>query len=150
MKLIQVIITCAVIFIVTAAPANAELIFNDRTEDTQEIVDEYGCAGENLDATFFVHEKLTFNKRGGYSYHYNIDGIMVGQETSREWIWREVFNDTVAIANSDTFRGTLQHRIAIIGKGQQLDFWLKFKLHLVVNSGQVVSSFNSFEVVCTE
>jgi len=128
--------------------AKAELIFHDRTEYEMEIEDTYGCAGEHLDAIFLVHEKLS-TTRSGFAYHYNIDGIIVGQDTNREWIWKEVLNDTVAINTSETFRGTRQYRIAVIGKGQQADFWLKAKLHLVVNSGQVVSYFNSVELVCT-
>jgi len=132
-----------------ATSATAALVFNDWTELTQEVTDNYGCAGEDLDATFLIHEKLSLTPTG-YSYHYNIDGVMVGQETDREWIWREVWNDTVAIATDETFRGTFQHRIAVIGRGRQADFWLKYKLHLVVNSGQVISNFESLEVVCTD
>ena len=132
-----------------ATSATAALVFNDWTELTQEVTDNYGYAGEDLDATFLIHEKLSLTPTG-YSYHYNIDGVFVGQETSREWIWREVWNDTVAIATDETFRGTFQHRIAVIGRGRQGDFWLKYKLHLVVNSGQVISNFDSLELVCTD
>lgn len=132
-----------------ATSATAGLVYNDWTELTQEVSDTYGCAGEDTDATFLIHEKLSLTPTG-YSYHYNIDGVLVGQDTGREWIWREALNDTVAIATGETFRGTFQYRVAVIGRGRQEDFWLKYKRHLVINGGQVTSSFESLEVVCPD
>jgi len=140
--------SCILVSLLIPISAKAELIFNDRTALTMVVEDAHGCAGEDVDATFLLHELLSTTRKG-FTYHYNIDGVFVGQDTGREWIWKEVFSDTVPINTSGTFRGTRQHRIAVIGKGQQADFWLKYRLHLVVNSGQVASYFDSLEIVCT-
>ena len=99
MKLIQVIITCAVIFIVTAAPANAEVIVQDWSPFEFIVTDDSDCAGEDGLAQGMVHTTVATMPQGGFSVHLNARGTWTGLETGNEAKWLDNINDVLPIPN---------------------------------------------------
>ena len=80
MKLIQVIITCAAIFIVTTAPAKAEIIDQLWVPFEFPVTDDFGCAGEDGLAQDMVHVTVVTIQggHGGLSYQDQSAGDILG------------------------------------------------------------------------
>ena len=147
MKLIQVIITCAVIFIVTAAPANAEVIVQDWSPFEFIVTDDSDCAGEDGLAQGMVHTTVATMPQGGFSVHLNARGTWTGLETGNEAKWLDNINDVLPIQGENVVY-TFQQRLRILG-GPGGAFFLRYKFHIVDIGGEVRSYIDSLTIECT-
>jgi hypothetical protein len=147
MKIIQVIITCAVIFIVTAAPAKANNP-QYRSHFESVIIDSSGCAGEDGLAQGMVHVTVANMPGRGVSEHINAQGTWIGLETGNEAKWLDNINDVLPITGENVVY-TFQRRLRILGQGPGGDFFLRYKFHVTDIGGEVTAYFDSATTECT-
>jgi len=148
MKLIQVIIACAVMFIVTAAPAKAEIIDQFWGPFEFPTTDDFDCAGEDGFAQGMVHVTVANMPQGGVSFHLEARGTWTGIATGNEGKWLDNINDVLPI-DGENFVQTFQQRVRILGKGRGNDFFLKYKFHVTVIGGEVTAYVDSLTTECT-
>ena len=147
MKLIQVIITCAVIFIVTAAPANAEVIFQDWSPFEFSVTDDSNCAGEDGLAQGMAHTTVATMPRGGLSIHLNARGTFIGLETGSEAKWLDNISDVLPLQGENVVYN-FQQRLRILG-GPRGAFFLRYKFHVTDLGGEVTAYIDSLTIECT-
>ena len=148
MKLIQVAIACAVMFIVAPAPAKAEIIVQNWQPFEFPVTDDFDCAGEDGLAQGMVHTTVSTMPQGQFNIHINARGTFTGLDTGNEWKWLDNINDVLPI-NGENFVWTIQQRLRLLGQGPGNDFFLKLKFHVTVIGGEVTAYVDSFTVECT-
>jgi hypothetical protein len=148
MKLIQVIIACAVMFIVTAAPAKAEII--KQSWESFEFVqtDDFDCAGEDGLAQGMVHTTIANMPQGGLSIHALQRGTWTGFDTGNEFKWLHNYTDVLPI-NGENVVWTIQQRVRVLGQGPGNDLFVKWKYHVTDIGGEVTVYVDSLTFECT-
>ena len=142
------IMACAVVFIVTAAPANAEIIDQDWSPFEFIVTDDFDCAGEDGLLQGMAHTTVATMPQGGLSIHFNARGTFTGLDTGTEWKWLDNINDVLPIEGENVVY-TFQQRLRVIG-GPRADFFLKDKFHVTVIGGEVTAYVDSITVECTD
>ena len=148
MKLIQVVIACAVMFVVTAAPANAEVFIQDWFPFEMVVTDDGDCAGEDGLAQGMVHYTVGTMPRGQFNVHINARGTWTGLETGLEAKWLDNINDVLPI-DGENFVYTYQQRLRLLGQGPGNDFFLRYRFHVTVIGGEVTAYVDSLTIECT-
>ena len=141
------IMACAVVFIVTAAPANAEVIIQDRSPFEFPVTDDADCAGEDGIAQGMAHWTVATTPRGGLNVHLNARGTCIGVETGSEAKWLDNINDVLPILG-ENFVYNFQQSLRIIG-GPRGSFFLRYKFHVTDIGGEVRAYIDSLSIECT-
>jgi len=141
------IMACAVVFIVTAAPANAEIIVQDWSPFEFIVTDDSDCAGEDGLAQGMAHTTIATMPRGGLNVHFNARGTFTGLDTGNEAKWLDNISDVLPILG-ENFVYTYQQSLRIIG-GPGGAFFLTYKFHVVEIGGEVRSYIDSLTIKCT-
>jgi hypothetical protein len=148
MKLIQVVFACAVMFIVTASPVSAEVVFQDWSPFEFVQTDDFDCAGEDGLAQGMVHTTIATMPQGGVSFHLNAHGTWTGFGTGNEFKWLYNYNDVLPI-NGENVVWTIQQRVRVLGQGPGNDLFVKYKFHRTVIGGEVTVYVESLTFECT-
>ena len=148
MKINQVIIACAVMLVVTTAPAKAEVIVQEWSPFEFVTIDDFDCAGEDGLAQGMVHTTVATMPQGGVSAHINARGTWTGLETGNEGKWLDNINDVLPILD-ENFVHTFQQRLRILSQGPGNDFFLSYRFHVTVIGGEVTAYVDSFTIECT-
>jgi hypothetical protein len=148
MKLIKVVFAGAVMFVVTAGPANAEVIVNDWFPFEFVVIDGGDCAGEDGVAQGIVHQTVTTMPQGNFNVHINARGTWTGIETGNEGKWLDNINDVLPILGENVVY-TFQQRLRILGQGPGGDFFLRYKFHVTEIGGEITSYIDSLTTECT-
>ena len=148
MKLNQVIIACAVMLVVTAAPAKAEVIRQEWSPFEMVVTDDFDCAGENGLAQGMVHWTVTTMPRGQFNVHLNARGTWTGLVTGIEAKWLDNVNDVLPI-DGENFVWTIQQRLRLLGQGPGNDFFLSYRFHVTVIGGELTAYVDSFSFKCS-
>ena len=141
------IMACAVVFIVTASPANAEVIFQDWSPFEFYVTDDADCAGEDGIAQGMVHSTIATTPRGGLNLHFNARGTFIGVETGSEAKWLDNINDVLPILG-ENFVYNFQQSLRILG-GPRGSFFLKYQFHVTDTGGEVRAYIDSLTIECT-
>ena len=142
------IMACAVVFIVTAAPANAEILDQFWSPFEMVATDDFDCAGEDGLAQGMFHVTVSTMPRGGINFHLNARGTFTGMKTGGEWKWLDNRNSVLPI-NGENFVQTIQQRLRILGQGPGNDFFLSYRFHVTVIGGELTAYVDSFTIECT-
>jgi hypothetical protein len=148
MKLIQVIIACAVILVVSSAPAQAEVIQQGWFPFEFVTTDDFDCSGEDGLAQGMFHSTITTMPRGQFNVHLNARGTWTGLETGFEAKWLDNINDVLPISGENIVH-TFQQRLRILSQGPGNDFFLSYRFHVTVIGGEVTAYVDSFTIECT-
>lgn len=141
------IITCALVFIVTASPANAGVIVQDWSPFEFIVPDDSDCSGQPGLAQGMVHTTVATMPRGGFNIHVNARGTWTGLDTGVEAKWLDNISDVLPILG-ENFVYTYQQSLRILG-GPGGSFFLRYKFHLVEIGGEVRSYIDSLTIECT-
>jgi len=148
MKIIYVVVACALMFILTAAPAKAGILVNEWQEFAFPVTDDFGCAGEDAVASGVAHVTVSDFRKGELGIHLNAKGILKGDDSGVEVLWKDNVTDIVPIGDfGNHFVGTISQSIKIIGQGGLL-FRLKANVHLTEVGGEFIVFFDRATFVC--
>jgi hypothetical protein len=147
-KLFHLVIACAVVFVLTAAPAAAELVFQEWEPFEPVVTDDSGCAGEDGMAQSMVHTTVTTMPRGNLNTHINARGTWTGISTGNEAAWLDIINDVLAMLGENLV-WTIQQRLRILTQGPGNDFFLRYRFHVTVVGGEVTAYIDSLTTECT-
>jgi hypothetical protein len=147
MKIIYVVVACALMFIVTASPVSAKVVVQDWSPFEMVTTDDFDCAGEDGLAQGMRHLTVATMPRGGFSFHLNARGTWTGLQSGNEVKWLDNINDVLPI-DGENFVLTQQQRLRLLGQGPGNDFFLKYKFHVTVIGGEVTAYVDSFTTEC--
>jgi len=149
MRLINILCTTTfLIFTVIAAPAKAGILVNEWQEFAFPVFDDFGCAGEDGVASGVAHTVVSDFKKGELGIHINAKGILKGDDSGVEVVWKDNIVDIVPIGDfGNHFVGTISQSLKLIGPGGLL-FRLKANVHLTEVGGQFIVFFDKATIVC--
>ena len=149
MKLIKILCTSTLLILaVAAAPANAEVLVNEWQEFAFPVPDTFGCAGEDSVASGVVHLVVTDFRKGNLGIHITAKGILKGNDSGIEVLWKENITDIIPIGDfGNHFVGTISQSLKIIGPGGLL-FRLNANAHLTEVGGEFIVYFDEVSITC--
>lgn len=143
--------SAALICLLAIQSVRAEIVFQGWQEFAFPITDDLNCAGEDGVASGMVHTTIT-EMASGYGVRLNAIGIVKGDDSGTEYLWRDNIVEVVPFDDWGTHAvGTTQERLKIIGKGgQYVKFVLLYKAHLTEIGGEVVVYFDGATFLCQD
>ena len=148
MKIIYVVVACALMFIFAPATAKAEIIVQSWNPFEMVVTDDLDCAGEDGLAQGMIHTTVSTMPRGQFNVHINARGTWTGFNTGNEFKWLDNINDVLPI-DGENFVWTIQQRLRILRKGPGNDFFLKYRFHMTVIGGELTAYVDSFSFKCS-
>ncbi len=146
-------ICTALIWTLGSQTAKAEIVFQGWQEFAFPVIDDFNCAGEDGVVSGMIHTTIT-EMVSGYGYHINAEGIVQGNDSGAEYLWRDTIAEVVPIRDDPPhthFVGTYQQRLRVIGKGGDVvKFILQFKSHATVIGGEWVVYFDDAFFLCKD
>lgn len=148
MKLFPLVIACAVMFVLTPAPAQGEVLDQGRYPFEFVVIDELNCAGEDGLAQGIYHQIVTTMPRGNLNIHISAQGTWTGLESGNELMWLDNINDVFPVSGENVVYNFVQ-RLRILTEGPGNDFFLRYNFHITIVGGEVTSYIDSFTTECT-
>jgi hypothetical protein len=148
MKIIYVVVACALMFIVSAAPAKAGIIVNEWQEFAFAVTDDFDCAGEDGFASGVLHLIVSDFRKGGVGAHLTAKGILKGNDSKIEVVWKDNILDILPIGDlGNHVVWTQTETLKLIGQGG-LAFGFRANFHLTEVGGQPIVYFDRATFVC--